>query len=131
MALKKFAEKGLIPRNAADTGVNVDVKALSLQLDNLMWSFEAANEAATLKAMKVLLPRRKDREHLRGVCEIGPLPGETRDPGPKGRQRPFLQRSAPQGVPATDQAGVFRHHHCSDWGKRCSCWPGRIRPWRQ
>jgi hypothetical protein len=60
MALKKFAEKGLIPRNAAGTGDNVDVKALSLQLDNLKWSFEAANEAANLKAMKVLLPRRQD-----------------------------------------------------------------------
>jgi len=63
---KKFAEKELIPGNAAGTGDNVDVKALSLQLDHLKGTFDAANEAATLKAMKVLLPRLKDSD---SACE--------------------------------------------------------------
>ena len=63
---KKFAEQELIPGNAAGTGDKVDVKALSLQLDNLKGSFDAANETATLKAMKVLLPRLKDSD---SACE--------------------------------------------------------------
>jgi hypothetical protein len=124
----KFAEQALIPGNAAGTGDNVDMKALSLQLDNLKGSFNAANEATTVKAMKVASTSAEgQRQRLRGGCEVGPLPGETRDPRAGGRQQPFLQRSAPQGFPATDQAGVLHHHPCSDWGKRCSCWPERNR----
>ena len=87
----KFAEQALIPGNAAGTGDNVDMKALSLQLDNLKGSFNAANEAATVKAMKVASTSAEgQRQRLRGGCEVGPLPGETRNPGHGGRQRQFL-----------------------------------------
>jgi hypothetical protein len=113
----KYAEQALIPGNAAGTGDNVDMKALSLQLDNLKGSFNAANEAATVKAMKVASTSAEgQRQRLRGVCEVGPLPGETRDPRPGGRQQPLLQRSAPQGFPATDQAGVLHHHPAATGG---------------
>ena len=44
----------------------MDVKALSLQLVTLKGSFDAANEAATLKAMKVLMPQLKDSDN---TCE--------------------------------------------------------------
>jgi hypothetical protein len=54
---KKFADSELIPGNAAGVGDSVDVKALGSQLDSLQGGFDSQDEAATLKAMKALLPK--------------------------------------------------------------------------
>ena len=63
---KKFAESELIPGNAAGAGDRVDVKALSLQIDALLGSFDSPNEAATLMGMQRVLSRLKDSD---SACE--------------------------------------------------------------
>jgi hypothetical protein len=54
---KKFADSELIPGNAAGVGDSVDVKALGSQLDSLQGGFDSQDEAASLQAMKALLPK--------------------------------------------------------------------------
>lgn len=59
---KKFADSQLIPGNAAGVGDSVDFKALGSQLDSLQGGFDSQDEAATLKAMKALLPKMLDSD---------------------------------------------------------------------